>query len=250
MYDDNTYDYEGDPAFWPDEDEFKDMLLNESRFRVELAGDWTTPFVRQETKWRYRLYKKWLSFLDEGFDDGEFNEEREYMYSDNGENGYRPSSPRWRVPGDALGVDSDIRNEKAGDEGSSAKSRAAIDYEERLANALSASDGWTDLEEEERAIEQARRRRSSERRSGREDDLRSWFDTEDEISPDRTAVSPGPMEEPLLVSQRQDRRSARQERNDRLQVWQNGKGAEQQLRRNYVPDTQVKRGEFEETDDF
>ena len=32
-------------------------------------GDWSTPLVRQETKWRYKLYKKWLSLLDEGFGD-------------------------------------------------------------------------------------------------------------------------------------------------------------------------------------
>ena len=54
-------------AFWPDEEEFKNMLISESKFRVDIVGDWTTPFVKQESKWRYNLYKNWLKFLDEGF---------------------------------------------------------------------------------------------------------------------------------------------------------------------------------------
>ena len=30
-------------SFWPSAEEFKDLLLDESRFRVEVAGDWMAP---------------------------------------------------------------------------------------------------------------------------------------------------------------------------------------------------------------
>ena len=45
------------------------MLLDESRWRIDLIGDWSAPLVREETKWRYGLYRKWLQFLDEGLGD-------------------------------------------------------------------------------------------------------------------------------------------------------------------------------------
>jgi len=57
-------------TFWPDLGEFRSMLLSESKWRVELLGGWLTPFVRDEARWRYGTYKKWLSFLDEGLGDG------------------------------------------------------------------------------------------------------------------------------------------------------------------------------------
>lgn len=61
---------DGPTTFWPDLDEFKDMLLTESQWRVDLLGNWLTPFVKDEAKWRYILYKKWLTLLDEGLGDG------------------------------------------------------------------------------------------------------------------------------------------------------------------------------------
>lgn len=57
-------------SFWPGSDEFKDLLLEESRWRIKVAGRWSLPLVREETKWRYYLYKKWLQLLDEGTDGG------------------------------------------------------------------------------------------------------------------------------------------------------------------------------------
>jgi len=61
---------EGPANFWPDKEEFKDLLLEESEWRVDLLGNWIAPMVREETKWRYDLYKAWLGFLDEGLGDG------------------------------------------------------------------------------------------------------------------------------------------------------------------------------------
>ena len=46
------------------------MLLDESQWRSNLIGDWSVPLIREETKWRYKLYKNWLKFLDEGLGDG------------------------------------------------------------------------------------------------------------------------------------------------------------------------------------
>jgi len=63
-------DRDGPAPFWPDADEFKNMLIDESQWRVGIVGDWSKPFVKAETKWRYGLYKSWLQFLDEGIGDG------------------------------------------------------------------------------------------------------------------------------------------------------------------------------------
>jgi hypothetical protein len=54
---------------WPERDEFKDMLINESRFRVNVMGDWIVPYLRKENKWRLQVYDQWLNFLQEGFGD-------------------------------------------------------------------------------------------------------------------------------------------------------------------------------------
>ena len=52
--------------FWPSSNEFQDMLLDESLWRINLIGKWVTPFVKEETRWRNDLYKKWIRFLDDG----------------------------------------------------------------------------------------------------------------------------------------------------------------------------------------
>ena len=62
------------------------MLLDESQWRSDLIGEWSVPLIRQETKWRYKLYKNWLTFLDEGLGDGfdvVDDEFREYYDDDN-----------------------------------------------------------------------------------------------------------------------------------------------------------------------
>lgn len=43
-YDDNDSDDDREFSFWPSEEEFKDLLLDESRMRVEIVGDWMTPY--------------------------------------------------------------------------------------------------------------------------------------------------------------------------------------------------------------
>lgn len=70
-------------SFWPSAEEFKDLLLEESRFRMEVTGGWVTPLLREENRWRFRLYESWLTFLDEGFGDTfdvlfDSNDEDEY----------------------------------------------------------------------------------------------------------------------------------------------------------------------------
>ena len=42
--DDNDSDDDREFSFWPSEEEFKDLLLDESRMRVEIVGDWMTPY--------------------------------------------------------------------------------------------------------------------------------------------------------------------------------------------------------------
>ena len=41
---DNDSDDDREFSFWPSEEEFKDLLLDESRMRVEIVGDWMTPY--------------------------------------------------------------------------------------------------------------------------------------------------------------------------------------------------------------
>jgi hypothetical protein len=56
--------------FWPTVEEFQDMLLQESMWRINLIGKWCTPAVKSETKWRNNLYRDFMYFLDEGLGDG------------------------------------------------------------------------------------------------------------------------------------------------------------------------------------
>lgn len=45
------------------------MLLEESRWRADIIGDWALPFIKQEAKWRYGTYKGWLRFIEGGLGD-------------------------------------------------------------------------------------------------------------------------------------------------------------------------------------
>jgi len=52
--------------FWMDLPTFRDILQKEARFRLQILGpDWKES-VLDESKWRYDLYKTWLTMLDEG----------------------------------------------------------------------------------------------------------------------------------------------------------------------------------------
>ena len=41
----------------------KDLLIEESKARIQVTGDWMKPLVQAEAKWRYNLYKSFLSFV-------------------------------------------------------------------------------------------------------------------------------------------------------------------------------------------
>jgi hypothetical protein len=47
----------------PDKAEFRDMLMDECKFRIGMFGDWITPSVKAEAKWRYNVYSSWLGTL-------------------------------------------------------------------------------------------------------------------------------------------------------------------------------------------
>lgn len=52
--------------FWMDLPTFRDILQKEAQFRLQILGpDWKES-VLDESKWRYDLYKTWLTMLDEG----------------------------------------------------------------------------------------------------------------------------------------------------------------------------------------
>lgn len=66
---DNDY-IETSASFFPGKEEFKDLLIEESKARIEVTGDWLKPLVQTEAKWRYGLYKAFLSFVDTDIGDG------------------------------------------------------------------------------------------------------------------------------------------------------------------------------------
>ena len=54
-------------GFWPDANEFRDMLVEEAKWRLEIVGPMApivSSLVKSETKWRYNLYVSFLDFLD------------------------------------------------------------------------------------------------------------------------------------------------------------------------------------------
>ncbi|KAL3784501.1 hypothetical protein ACHAW5_000063 [Stephanodiscus triporus] len=52
--------------FWMDLPTFRDFLRKEARFRLQILGpDWKES-VLDESRWRYDLYKTWLTMLDDG----------------------------------------------------------------------------------------------------------------------------------------------------------------------------------------
>jgi len=71
--DDEDYIFSSDSgddlSFWPDQEEFKDMIIEESKARIEVTGDWIKPLVKEEAKWRYGIYKWFLKFVGEGLSD-------------------------------------------------------------------------------------------------------------------------------------------------------------------------------------
>lgn len=77
--------------FWMDLPTFKSFLRKEAQLRLKILGpDWTES-VLDESRWRYDLYKTWLTMLDEGVG----GENPLYEYGD------RPREPRQRRRGQA-----------------------------------------------------------------------------------------------------------------------------------------------------
>ena len=111
------------PNFFPDKEEFKDLLIEESKARIQVTGDWMKPLVQAEAKWRYNLYKSFLSFvgndLGEGFDVESLT---------NGENGQSNQN----------------RKQKIRRQEDNAKM-----YEEWIDDRISTPNGWTEITRED-----------------------------------------------------------------------------------------------------
>ena len=117
-------------SFWPSAEEFKDLLLEESRFRMEVTGGWVTPLLREENRWRFRLYESWLTFLDEGFGDTFdvlFDSNDEDEYDDEGEAVEFNRSPRRR---DAATSSPSISDEQLSSDSNGAKRRIRNNIDE------------------------------------------------------------------------------------------------------------------------
>ena len=192
------------------------MLIDESQWRVNLIGDWSVPFIREETKWRYKLYKNWLQFLDDGLGDGfdvvdeDFyepdEEDDEYYddeYSDNYDRNYQDRG-NIRVSAAARGVDveqpEETRKVAARDDENIAEDRPrrvprerpprnkAEAYDRWVRDRVATGDDWTDVEKEERSASRIMRKGSTGvgsfngRPSRRPTDPRRWdFDDEEEL---------------------------------------------------------------------
>jgi hypothetical protein len=87
---------DGEPApnkFWMDLPTFRDFLRKEAQFRLQILGpDWKES-VLDESRWRYDLYKTWLTMLDEGVGENPL-----YEYGDRPDG--RRSSPQPRSRGE------------------------------------------------------------------------------------------------------------------------------------------------------
>ena len=176
-------DEDSPSPFWPDVEEFKDMLLDESQWRSGIIGTWSVPFIREETKWRYKLYKNWLKFLDEGLGDGfdvvadsfdelyDADEDGDDLDSNADDNGARDvTSNRFRDSADENRGVRDRPISRPSVQNRDANTRdftKAEKYDEWVKQRVGATDVWTDLEEEE--WEATREKREAAERRRREE---------------------------------------------------------------------------------
>ena len=61
---------------WPDLPSFKSLLRQEIKWRLALAGPRIADSVRDEAKWRLRVYRRWLGVLDLDFGEPAEGEDR------------------------------------------------------------------------------------------------------------------------------------------------------------------------------
>lgn len=173
-------DEDSPSPFWPDVEEFKDMLLDESQWRSGIIGTWSVPFIREETKWRYKLYKNWLKFLDEGLGDGfdvvadsfdelyDADEDGDAFDSNADDNGARDvTSNRFRDSADEnRGVrDRPISRPSAQNRDANTKELTKAEkYDAWVKQRVGATGVWTDLEEEEWEATRDKREAAERRR--------------------------------------------------------------------------------------
>lgn len=134
------------------------MLLDESKWRIDLIGDWSAPLIREETKWRYGLYKKWLRFLDEGLGDSFDVVLDGFEEADEEEEG-RDST----------------KAQSSNDSSERLDNARAVKYERWLKSQLQDDEEW----EEKALVERSERSRRREA-NFRPEDKEGWFDEADE----------------------------------------------------------------------
>lgn len=145
------------------------MLLDESEWRSGLIGDWSVPFIREETKWRYKIYKNWLNFLDEGLGDGfdvvsddfnEFYDDDSYFDEEEGERYQSDGKGRVMEDVDSKGRGDDEIDKNRDrqysrplaqrpDRPSREAQSKADKYDAWVKQRVGAAGVWTDVEEEE-----------------------------------------------------------------------------------------------------
>lgn len=196
MQDDN---YESDleenepVSFWPDLDEFKDMLIDESKFRVNMAGFWTTPFVKAETKWRYKLYKGWMDFLNQGVGSA-FDEEEPESFEDDDEDTsrtYVESAPPRKATRTRTTASS--RSEE------SPEDARAREYDSMIRKELALKGVWSNLRDDEIEAKKLLRRPSKTVNNSKKTFSRDeWFEEKEDS------------ESPVIATERSDFREARE----------------------------------------
>lgn len=169
--------------------------MDESKFRVNVVGDWTAPFVKAETKWRYRLYKSWLNFLDQGVGDA-FDDVPRGFYIDDEENRYKQSQLQSTKEGGrkSKGVSNvdrstgyqkiNNRSNNKDKEVAEKTNRKAKAYEAWIRQQIDASNDWSDISEDEREAQKLflenERKRLNKLKLSRKFDPDVWFDDEDD----------------------------------------------------------------------
>ena len=225
-WDDENNENDGPIPFWPDSNEFKNMLIDESQWRAGIIGDWAKPLIKSETKWRYKLYKSWLQFLDEGIGDGfdvvadGFEDYYGDIDGDNRDlddeviarnNAYPSSSAGANTNADSNNEDD--RNQRRRSDADSVRMSKAAAYDRWVQSRVgSADDDWVDMSQEERRAkiemrnvvalreqeeseEQYRNRRRNSERGGVRSSNRRDFDDDFEDDGDDSGYRGGSLDD-------------------------------------------------------
>ncbi|KAL9190991.1 hypothetical protein ACHAXT_000697 [Thalassiosira profunda] len=189
--------------FWMNLPTFRDYLRKEAQLRLQILGpDWKES-VLDESRWRYDLYKTWLTMLDEGVGENLLDDyvdrparpsERRRTPRSRSERDYeepspRPQRPQRRRPERDLGDDIDEedygRQNRRSRSGEQRRRRSSSDYDSRPPPPRQNRSKWKNFNDLEESLQRTQRERRRPQIDYEDD--RSYeppMDKEDDLYPD------------------------------------------------------------------